>query len=206
MLRVLRGGTRPPLVLLLHGLGATADVWGEVGATLGERAWAAPDLPGHGRSSALSEYTFAGVADAVAPLLDPAGTVVVGHSFGGVVGLHLAHRPGVRAVVGVGIKVSWTPDELARAAALAQRPAPVFPTRDEAIARHLRVSGLAGLVDPSDPALDAGVRKDGSGWRPAFDPRTFAVGEPGVAGLGHNAHVERPDALRQLILSPGSGA
>ena len=46
-LRVLRGGTRAPLVLLLHGLGATADVWGGVGAALGDRAWAAPDLPGH---------------------------------------------------------------------------------------------------------------------------------------------------------------
>jgi len=242
-LRVLRGGTRPPLVLLLHGLGATADVWGGVGAALGDRAWAAPDLPGHGRSPALPEYTFAGVVDAVAPLLDPVGTVVVGHSFGGVVGLHLAHRPGVRAVVGVGIKVSWTPDELARAAALAQRPAPVFATRDEAMARHLRVSGLADLSDPSDPAMDAGVRQSGSGWRPAFDPRAFAVGDPEVArlvgaapvpvrlargeldpmvttaelaqlvsdpvvlaGLGHNAHVERPDALRQLILSEGAVA
>jgi pimeloyl-ACP methyl ester carboxylesterase len=241
-LRVLRGGTRPPLVLLLHGLGATADVWAGLGAVLGERAWAAPDLPGHGRSPALPQYTFAGLADAVAPLLDPGGTVVVGHSFGGVVGLHLADRPGVRAVVGVGVKVSWTPDELARAAALAQRPAPVLPTRDEAMTRHLRVSGLAGLVDPSDPALDAGVRESGSGWRPAFDPRAFAVGEPEVArlvaaapvpvrlargeldpmvstaqlaelvsdpvvlaGLGHNAHVERPDALRRLI-SPELGA
>ena len=235
-LRVLRGGARPPLVLLLHGLGATADVWGGVGAALGDRAWAAPDLPGHGGSPAPPEYTFAAVADAVAPLLDPAGTVVVGHSFGGVVGLHLAQRPGVRAVVGVGIKVAWTPDELARAAALADRPAPVFASRAEAVARHLRVSGLDGLVDPADPALDAGVRESGSGWRTAFDPRAFAVGEPGVAGLvaaaaapvllargehdpmvttaqlaelvadpvvvaglGHNAHVERPEAVLSLL-------
>ena len=33
------------------------------------------------------------------------------------------------------------------------------------------------------------------------------VADPVVlAGLGHNAHVERPDALRPLILSSGSGA
>jgi len=235
-LRVLRGGTRPPLALLLHGLGATADVWCGVGAALGDRAWAAPDLPGHGGSPALSEYTFARVADAVAPLLDPAGTVVVGHSFGGVVGLHLAQRPGVRAVIGVGIKVAWTPDELARAAALAERPPPVFSSRDEAVARHLRVSGLDGLLDPADPAVDAGVRTSGSGWRTAFDPRAFAVGEPGMAGLvaaatvpvvlargehdpmvttahlaelvpdpvvlpglGHNAHVQRPEAVLPLL-------
>ena len=235
-LRVLRGGTRAPLVLLLHGLGATADVWGGVGAALGDRAWAAPDLPGHGGSPTLSEYTFAGVADAVAPLLDPAGTVVVGHSFGGVVGLHLAQRPGVRAVVGLGVKVAWTRDELARAAAAAERPPPVFASRDEALARHLRVSGLDGLLDPTDPALEAGVRRSGTGWRTAFDPRAFAVGEPGMAGLvaaatvpvllargehdpmvttaqlaelvsdpvvlaglGHNAHVERPAAVLPLL-------
>lgn len=235
-LRVLRGGARPPLVLLLHGLGATADVWAGVGAALGDRAWAAPDLPGHGGSPALPEYAFAGIADAVAPLLDPAGTVVVGHSFGGVVALHLAARPEVRGVVGVGIKVAWTPEELARAAALAQRPAAAFATRDEAVARHLRVAGLTGLLDPADPAVAAGVRESGSGWRTAFDPRAFAVGEPGVAGLvaaatapvllargerdpmvstdqlaalvpepvvlaglGHNAHVERPGAVASLL-------
>jgi pimeloyl-ACP methyl ester carboxylesterase len=235
-LRVLRGGSRAPLVLLLHGLGATADVWGGVAAALGDRAWAAPDLPGHGGSPTQAEYTFAGLADAVAPLLDPAGTVVVGHSFGGVVALHLAQRPGVRAVVGVGVKVAWTPDELARAAALAERPAPAFVSRDEAVARHLRVSGLAGLLDAAHPALDAGVRETGGGWRTAFDPRAFAVGEPGMAGLvaaasapvllargehdpmvttaqlaelvpdpvvlaglGHNAHVEQPEAVLQLL-------
>lgn len=58
---------------------------------------------------------------------------------------------GLRAVVGVGIKVSRPPDEPARAAALAERAAPVLPTRDEAMARHLRVSGLAGLVTPCTP-------------------------------------------------------
>jgi pimeloyl-ACP methyl ester carboxylesterase len=235
-LRVLRGGTRPPLVLLLHGLGATADVWSGVAAALGDRAWAAPDLPGHGGSPALPEYPFAAVADAVAPLLDPAGTVVLGHSFGGVVALHLARRPGVRAVAALGVKVVWTAEELARAAALAERPAPTFASRAEAVARHLRVSGLDGLVDPADPALDAGVRETASGWRTAFDPRAFAAGEPGMAGLvaaapvpvllargerdpmvstaqlaelvphpvvlpglGHNAHVERPEAVLPLL-------
>ena len=235
-LRVLRGGARPPLVLLLHGLGATADVWRGLADELGDRAWAAPDLPGHGGSAPLPDYTFARVAEVVAPLVDPAGTLLVGHSFGGVVGLHLAGRPGVRAVVGVGIKVSWTPDELARAAALAERAAPIYPTREEAVARHLRVAGLDGLLDPADPALNASVLDTGHGWRPTFDPRAFGVGEPGIAGLltsapvpvrlargeldpmvsavelaalvpdpvelaglGHNAHVQRPAALLPLL-------
>ena len=234
-LRIFSGGEGPPL-LLLHGFGGAAWNYTELAPLLARRRLVVPDLPGHGGSPTLSEYTFAGVADAVAPLLDPAGTVVVGHSFGGVVGLHLARRPGVRAVVGLGVKVAWTRDELARAAAAAERPPPVFASRDEALARHLRVSGLDGLLDPTDPALEAGVRRSGTGWRTAFDPRAFAVGEPGMAGLvaaatvpvllargehdpmvttaqlaelvsdpvvlaglGHNAHVERPAAVLPLL-------
>jgi pimeloyl-ACP methyl ester carboxylesterase len=120
-LRVRRGGVNTPTVLLLHGLGATCDVWHGFTRLLGTTAWTAPDLPGHGGSDPLSRYTFAAVADAVAHLVDSRGTVILGHSFGGVIGLHLADRPGVRAVFGVGIKVAWTADELARAAALADR-------------------------------------------------------------------------------------
>src|SRR6185437_14849096 len=69
------------------------------------------------------------------------------------------------------------------AAALAEREAPAFATREQAVARHLRVSGLDGLVDPGDAALEAAVRRDEGGWQPAFDPRAFGVGEPGMAAL-----------------------
>jgi pimeloyl-ACP methyl ester carboxylesterase len=182
-LRVRRGGAGAPTVLLLHGLGATGDVWNGLVPALNDRSWVAPDLPGHGGSAPLPQYTFDAVAETVADLVDPAGTVVVGHSFGGVIALHLAGRPGVRAVIAVGVKVAWTPEDLARAAALAQRPAPAFETREQAVARHLRVSGLDGLVDPGDPVLDAGVRPVDGGWRTAFDPRAFGVGEPGMVAL-----------------------
>lgn len=182
-LRVRRGGSGSPTVLLLHGLGATAEVWDGLVAALDDTGWVAPDLPGHGGSDPLAAYTFAAVADAVAGLVEPAGTVVVGHSFGGVVGLHLAARAGVRAVVGLGIKVAWTGAELERAAALAARPAPAFATREEALARHARVAGLDGLLAPEDPRLRPGVVPAGDGWRPALDQRAFGVGDPAVAGL-----------------------
>lgn len=170
--------------LLLHGLGATAGVWDGVAAALGGDV-VAPDLPGHGSAPTLPvDYTFAAAAEAVAPLVDPAGTVLLGHSFGGVVALHLAARPGVRAVVGLGIKVAWSAGDLARAAALAARPAAVFPSREEAVQRHLKVAGLAGLVDPASDLAGAGVVAVGDGtWRLALDARAFGVGEPGVAAL-----------------------
>jgi len=182
-LRVRRGGSDSPAVLLLHGLGATCDVWDGLAGALGPVAWVAPDLPGHGHSPTLPAYSFAAVAETVAHLIDPRGTVVVGHSFGGVIGLHLANRPGVRAVIGLGIKVAWTAEELARAAALADRKPATFDTREQAVARHLRVSGLDGLLKPTDPAVDAGVVQVDGGWRPALDPRAFSVGEPHVADL-----------------------
>jgi pimeloyl-ACP methyl ester carboxylesterase len=182
-LLVRTGGSEPPTFLLLHGMGATGDVWAGLTRLLGSSAWIAPDLPGHGGSPPLPEYSFASVAAAVAGLIDPRGTVVVGHSFGGAVALHLASRAGVRFVVGLGIKCKWTGAELARAAEVGARPAPTYDTRAEAVHRHLRVAGLDGLVDPSAPSLDTAVTHTDAGWRPTFDPAALAVGEPGVAGL-----------------------
>src|SRR5215469_8706932 len=49
-LRVHEGGSGEPLLVLLHGLGATGDVWGCWWALLARRwrgRWLAPDLPGH---------------------------------------------------------------------------------------------------------------------------------------------------------------
>ncbi|MGH3156709.1 MAG: alpha/beta fold hydrolase, partial [Streptosporangiaceae bacterium] len=107
-------------------------------------------------------------------------------SLGSVVGLALASGEfglPVRAVIGLGIKVAWTEEDLARGRAIAARPVAWFASRDEAAARYLRVSGLAGLLDPGDPAVDAGLRGEDGRWRLAADPATFAVTAPDMAGL-----------------------
>ncbi|MEU8663758.1 alpha/beta fold hydrolase, partial [Actinoplanes philippinensis] len=120
-LRVRGGGEGGPLLLLLHGLGATGDVWAGW-AQLLERdwpgRWAAPDLPGHGGSAPLPEYTFDALAEAVLPLVTPGErTVALGHSLGGVVALALAARTPIAAVAGLGVKVDWPEADLGRAAA-----------------------------------------------------------------------------------------
>jgi pimeloyl-ACP methyl ester carboxylesterase len=112
--------------------------------------------------------------------------VVLGHSLGGVVGLALARGDfgvPVTAVIGLGIKVVWTDEDLGRARALAVKPPTWFASRDEAAARYLRVSGLAGLLPAGDPAVDAGLAEQDGRWRLAMDPRAFAVGAPDMAQL-----------------------
>jgi pimeloyl-ACP methyl ester carboxylesterase len=189
-LRVHEGGSGEPLLVLLHGLGATGDVWGGWWPLLAQRwpgRWLAPDLPGHGGSPPLAGYSFDSLAAAVAGIVQPgARAVVLGHSLGGVVGLALASGRfpvAVQAVIGLGIKVVWTEEDLDRAQAAAHRPPAWYVSRDEAAARYLRVSGLAGLLPADHPAVDAGLREQDGRWRLAMDPGAFAVGAPDMAHL-----------------------
>ncbi|MFN0179880.1 MAG: alpha/beta fold hydrolase [Gemmatimonadales bacterium] len=188
-LRILRGGEGDPVLVLLHGMGATSDVWDGLRPVLAAHwpgRWLAPDLPGHGGSAPLSSYSFGQMAAVIASALPPSGRLaVLGHSLGGVVALTLASGwfgVPVAAVCGLGIKVAWTADELARARALATRPHLVYPTRAEAAERHLKVAGLGGLVAAADFPPEALIQRDG-GWALAFDPAAFAMGAPDMAGL-----------------------
>jgi pimeloyl-ACP methyl ester carboxylesterase len=189
-LRVHEGGSGEPLLVLLHGLGATGDVWAGWRPLLARRwpgRWVAPDLPGHGGSPPLASYTFDGFAAAVAGIgLPRTGVVVLGHSLGGVVGLALADERfdvPVQVVIGLGVKVVWTETDLDRAQAVAHRPPAWFDSRAEAADRYLRVSGLAGLLPASDPGVDAGLREQDGRWRLALDPGAFAVGAPDMPRL-----------------------
>ena len=188
----------------------------------------------------LPQYTFRTLAARIAEgVPHDSDVVVLGHSLGGVVGLTLAGRDfglSVSRVIGLGIKVAWSDEELRRAQSVADRPTTWFDTRDEAAQRYLRIAGLAGLVAADAPMVDAGLRLDGDRWRLALDVRAFGVGAPDMAnllaganadvllargehdamstddelaawgtrsvmlaGLGHNAHVENPDAVAVLI-------
>lgn len=189
LLRVQHGGRGEPLLLLLHGLGATGDVWNGLCEVLSARwpgRWVIPDLPGHGKSTPLPSYSYGHLAAAVAQTAASAKRVIaVGHSLGGVIGLTLATGWfGVRvsAVCGLGIKTTWTDEELARAHALSMRPNVVYSSRAAAAERYLKLAGLTGLVAP-DAVGDAALVQGDDGWTVAFDPAAFAVGAPDMAGL-----------------------
>jgi pimeloyl-ACP methyl ester carboxylesterase len=213
-------GSDGPLVVLLHGLGATCRVWDGLTEALDPAwAWIAPDLPGHGDSTPLDEpYSFGRLATAVTGILDPGRPIaVLGHSLGGVIGLELAggeYGVVVTGVCGLGINVRWTDDELVKAAELADRPSRTYATRDDAMERALRVAGLTGLVDPDSPAATSGVTESADGWRLALDPGAFAVGRPDMRALlaaaqapvvlaaGEHDPMSPAEHLRDLVAEP----
>lgn len=186
-----RGGEGPRLLVLLHGLGATRHVWRPLLAG-GRRqgSWLAPDLRGHGASPHATSYGLGQHAADVAELVQSDGAweeiVILGHSMGGAIALALASgwfaiHPA--RVFGLGIKVAWTDEELAGMRKMAATPARSFETKDDAITRYLKVSGLVGLIAPDSAEAEAGVAETESGWRLAFDPATASIGPPPMREL-----------------------
>ena len=116
-------GSGRPSVLALHGWGRSSA---DFAATLEGLSAIALDLPGFGATPAPPEaWGAAGYAAAVAPVLDEMATpaVVVGHSFGGRVALHLAalHPDRVAGLVLTGVPLVRRPGAPSRRPALAFR-------------------------------------------------------------------------------------
>jgi pimeloyl-ACP methyl ester carboxylesterase len=240
-----RGGEGERLLVLLHGMGASAAVWNPFIKILNEQwrgRWIAPDFRGHGRSVKEGPYTFEQHAKDVGALIAAEGandTIVLGHSFGGVIAALVGSGAyGVRpsATLGVGVKIRWTEEEKIRALDLANRPVKVFTKQEEAIERFLKMSGLFGLVSATSAEAQSGVVVVEGGWTLAQDPSTFlavsgsvpdalrradppirlAAGSKDpmvtldhmkefdadahvIEGVGHNAHVEAPEAVWQFL-------
>jgi pimeloyl-ACP methyl ester carboxylesterase len=189
-----RGGRGEHAYLLLHGLGATGAVWADVCRELDRRGlgeWLIVDLPGHGGSAPLRQYSVGALASAVAPGLDAERSYrVIGHSLGAYVGLALASGWfGVRvaSVLGIGPKISWSEADFAAVAELARKPARVFPNEEEAWSRYRKVSGLDMRVAPDSALLERGIVSVDTGFRLAADPRTALVAGAPFATLAASA-------------------
>jgi pimeloyl-ACP methyl ester carboxylesterase len=185
------GDSTSPTLVLLHGLGATADVWRPL---LDTCDWpgriVAPDLRGHGSAEWRDRYSFGAMAtDVAAVLAHNEPFVVLGHSLGGVVGLALASGsfgPPPLGVATLGIKIRWTEEEVGRLPGLAARPPRRFAPRAEAADWVLKLAGLYGFAAADDSVVDRGVieenHPDGD-WRAAQDPRSVLVGAPNLMSL-----------------------
>jgi lipase len=150
------GPPGPVRLLALHGLTGHGQRWQPLAARhLAEVSVAAPDLIGHGRSSWAAPWTIDANIVALAALLEQQAedpVVVVGHSFGGAVALHLAaaHPDRVAALVlldpAIGLDGGWM-----REIADAVLASPDYPTAAEA--RAEKATGAWADVDPA--VLDA---------------------------------------------------
>ena len=144
------GAPGAPSVLALHGWGRSGA---DFDAVLQGLDAVALDLPGFGATPPPSEaWGAAGYAMAIAPVLDELATpvVVVGHSFGGRVAVHLADaRPErIAALVLTGVPLVKPPG----AVTSASRPAAVYR-----VARALHRRGLF-----PDARMEALRRRHGS--------------------------------------------
>jgi lipase len=150
------GPSGPVQLLAIHGLTGHGKRWQPLATQhLAEITFAAPDLIGHGRSSWAAPWTIDANVAALATLLkDQADgpVVVVAHSFGAAVALHLAatHPDRVAALVlldpAIGLDGAST-----REIADAMLASPDYPDAEEA--RAEKATGSWADVDPA--VLDA---------------------------------------------------
>ena len=97
-----------PAVLLLHGTASATHSWRDLAPLLAEHMTViAPDLPGHGFTSALRRASPTRVSVALAALMDALGiapALTVGHSVGAAIALTMAekHLARPQAIVSLG--------------------------------------------------------------------------------------------------------
>jgi lipase len=165
-LHVYRYGPDEPIrMLALHGLTGHGKRWQTLANKhLPDIAVAAPDLLGHGRSSWAAPWTFDANAAALAALVeaDADGPVlVVGHSLGGALALHLAAaRPDLVAALVLLDPAVGLNGERMRDLADAMLESPDYTDRDEA--RADKLSGSWGDVDVAE--LEAELDEHLIGW------------------------------------------
>lgn len=159
------GPADAPVLLLVHGLGASVTRWIDVVPLFAERfRTIAIDLPGFGRSAVpQGRYSTAWLAGAIRAFLDARGVeraAVVGNSLGGTVGMRFASRwPGrCDALVLVGAALPGTERSRFKPRALTQYVLPVVPLLGELMyssymrlpaERRLRDSLSNVFADPS---------------------------------------------------------
>lgn len=177
-----RGGTGDRLLVLLHGMGANAEVWQPMLKTAGAHwpgRWIAPDLRGHGRSVKDGPFGLRMFAADIAALVEgekASDVVMAGHSFGGVIAALLGSDIFDLRVTGVAafsVKLDWKDEDVARMHGLAARPVQDFATYEEAAERALAFAGLKGLAEPNSFVARAGVEQRDDGFRLAFNAQVF---------------------------------
>jgi pimeloyl-ACP methyl ester carboxylesterase len=187
-------GAGEPTVVLLHGLGATHEVWNLVAPHLESRHRVVlVDLPGHGASLPLGTVSVANVARAVDRALAARGVeraVIVGHSFGGWVALEEAvARPKRAAAVVVLDLGAYTPVDTARVSSLDRYLTERYPSLIQAIFETMSQDPVE-----SDSAVAGALRVDPDVLRAYFRETWRTDLRPRLRGLKIPVHVVATEA------------
>jgi lipase len=172
------GGTA---VVALHGIKGHGARWRRLAQqhTTGLH-WIGLDLPGHGHSPVNPPWHLAAHVAAVVETLDALRldrVDLVGSSFGGLIGVHLArsHPDRVRRLVLVDPALSIPPDLARKGADLELRPI-AFASVEEA--RSWRAQHWPGVTDPvaiDDELADHLFQGEDGQWRWRFNPATIVT-------------------------------
>lgn len=144
-------------VILLHGAGGNCLYWPPAIRRLeGVRIYA-PDLPGHGKSTGIGRQSIPDYAASVLEFLREltiSKAILVGHSMGSAIALHLAiHRPKhvlALALLGAGARMRVTPELLDNSSSAATLPLALkfmernaYSDRSDARMRELAMKQMA---------------------------------------------------------------
>ena len=169
-----------PGLVLVHGGAAHAGWWDHVAPFFSRtHRVVAPDLSGHGDSGRRPGYDMGVWADEVVAAAEAGGIrglpLVVGHSMGGWVAVHVGVRRWDR-VDGIAIIDSplfdQPPEE--EQMRLRRRPTRVYPTREEIVARFTTMPRQQVLLPYVRRHIaEESVRAVEGGWTWTFDPNWF---------------------------------
>jgi pimeloyl-ACP methyl ester carboxylesterase len=196
----LRWGSGERVAVLVHGAGGGRSAWGDALSGTGPALAAAGmtavavDLPGYGESALIEPYDMAGLAGAVAQLLDwlrPVRCALIGHGMGGMVAQELMASAPQRVQV---LVLSATSSAFAVAGAdwrgefLAQRLGPLDAGRGMAALAPGLMLGMAGPDAPHDAVARAALLMS------AVPEATYRRALRAISGF------DRREALRDLRL------
>lgn len=149
-----------PEILAVHGMTGHGARWADLADNhLPEARIYAPDLIGHGHSPWTPPWDIDAQVDGLAALLDAHArgpVIVIGHSYGGAIAVHLARRRPelVRALVLLDPAIGLDPNDLLEVAELTAKY-PDYTDADEA--KSEKVNGAWADVSPEllDREVDA---------------------------------------------------
>lgn len=175
-----------PALLLIHGIGATANAWGpQVDILARSFTVIRPDLRGAGRSVTSGEISVAAHVSDIVAVLDERGADeadVVGWSYGAIVAQHLAalhpHRVKSLALLGPIAEPAPAAREALRARAANARAAGMVDIADATIEMGTSAATKTGQPQTVAFVRESVMRQDPEGYAQICESAAAAVAAP----------------------------